>query len=433
MAITAITPRDRLQRIADLGRKAMRHWWLIALFGVVGGVLSLAFAAKRPKKFESWSTIFYQERIQSSLLSPGREEVMQRNIGDKYREILLTRALLSQVVSDPKLNPFPNEPDPDVAIDALRASIKLQGRGGNAFRITYTDGDAERARGVTDKLTKLLQEKEEGLRNQQARETVEFATKQKEEAEAKLNKDVEALSLFLSQHPEFAADSNTASEGVSIRARQNQSATQPPPGKILTPEQQRLLALERQRQRIQARLDAPPDAPAVMPAAPKTPERIAAEARVAEAQREAASAKRELDEVLTKYTAKHPTAIKAQERLDLAQQRVREAQAQMPPDAEPTVAPTTPEDRKKLERQLAEIDQQIARLQSAKPVAPGAPATPVTDTTSWIVKLETDHAELRRRVNEQRASVNSLADSVFRSELDARQKLAEAGGRLSVV
>lgn len=432
MAITAITPRDRLQRIIDLGRKALRYWWLIALLGVVGGALSMMLASKRPKKFQSWSTIFYQERIQSSLLSPGREEVVQRNIGDKYREILLARALLSQVITDPALNMAPPGTDVDAAVDGLRGAIKLEGRGGNAFRINYTDGDPDRAKAVTEKLTKLLQEKDEGLRNQQARETVAFATQQKEESENKLKKDVEALTVFLSQHPEFAADPNSAGDGVSIRARQNAAAAPVP--KNLSPDQERVLALERQRQRIQSRLDAPPGAPPVPIVAPKTPERIAAEARVAEAQREIASAKREVEDSLTKYTPKHPTAIKAQEKLDLANQHLREAQAQVPPDAEPQVAPATPEDRKKLERQRDDLDQQIARLRNAKPAAPGAaPAVPVTDTTSWIVKLETEHAELRRRVNEQRERVNSLADSVFRSELDARQKLAETGGRLSVV
>ena len=46
MAITAVTPRDRLQRLVDLTRKTMRYWWLVGLFAVVGGALSLAFAVK---------------------------------------------------------------------------------------------------------------------------------------------------------------------------------------------------------------------------------------------------------------------------------------------------------------------------------------------------------------------------------------------------
>src|SRR5688572_33247323 len=100
MALTAITPRDRLQRLADLGRKTLRYWWLVAVFAVVGGGLSLAFALFKSKTYQSWSTLFYQERIRSSVFMPGQEEIAQRNIGDKYRELLVARPQLEQVISD---------------------------------------------------------------------------------------------------------------------------------------------------------------------------------------------------------------------------------------------------------------------------------------------------------------------------------------------
>jgi len=426
MAITAVTPRDRLQRLVDLGRKTLSYWWLIGLLAVVGGALSLAFAAKRPKRFQSWATIFYQERIQSSLLSPNREEMVQRNIGDKYRELLLARAQLAQIIDDPKLNPFPKEADSDAAIDSLRQAVKLEGRGGNAFRIVYTDADPDRAKAVTERLTKMLQDKDEELRNNQARETVEFATKQKEDADLELKKRLQELNKFLSENPEFAADPSAAqTEGAGIRARQNQKDP-----KVQTPEGQKLLDYERQRQRIMARLNAPPDAPPVRIAAPPSPERTAALATLADAERELAAARREAESATAKYGPRHPTVLNAQKRFEDAQESQRRARAAVPPEEELTVAPTTPQDRTKLQRQLEDIDQQIARLRSAKP---GAPDTQVTDTTSWIVELETRHADLRRKVAEQNETVSTLAQGVFRAELDARQKLAEAGGRLSLI
>src|SRR5207237_5132890 len=124
----------------------------------------------RPRNFQSWATLFYQERIQSSLLS-NREEVVQRNIGDRYRELLLARAQLEQVIGDPKLNPFPDIADPEVAIDKLRMQIRFEARGANAFRIVYTDRDPDRAKAITARLTKLLQDKDEALRNEQAQAT----------------------------------------------------------------------------------------------------------------------------------------------------------------------------------------------------------------------------------------------------------------------
>jgi uncharacterized protein involved in exopolysaccharide biosynthesis len=426
MAITTVTPRDRLQRLVDLGRKTLRYWWLIGLLAVLGGALSLAFATKRPKRYQSWATIFYQERIQSSLLSPNREEMVQRNIGDKYRELLLARAQLAQIIEDPKLNPFPTVQDPDLAVDALRQAVKLEGRGGNAFRIVYTDADPDRAKAVVERLTKMLQEKDEELRNNQARETVEFATKQKEDAEIELKKRRQELAQFLSENPEFAADPNSAqTEGAGIRAR----ATQKDP-KAMTPEQQKLLDYERQRQRIMSRLNAPADAPPVRIVAPPSPERAAALVALTEAERELTAARREAESAEAKYGPKHPTVLNAQKRLEDAQEAHRRAKAGVPPEEEITVAPASPQDRNKLQRQLDDIDKQIARLRNAKP---GASDTPANDTTSWIVELETKHADLRRKVAEQNERVSSLAQSVFRADLDARQKLAEAGGRLSLI
>lgn len=434
MAITAVTPRDRLQRIVDLGRKTLRYWWLIAVLGVVGAGLSLSFATQRPKKFQSWATIFYQERIQSSLLTPNREEIVQRNIGDKYRELLLARTQLAQIIEDPKLNPFPRTADPDLAIDELRQMVKLEGRGGSAFRIVYTDGDPDRAKAVTEKLTRLLQEKDEELRNTQARETVEFATKQKEDAEAELKKSRQELAQFLSENPEFAADPNSGqSEGAGIRARQTQSQSKEQ--KPLTAEAQRLLDYERQRQRITSRLNAPADAPPVRIAAPQSPERTAALQALGEADRELVAARREVEGAEGKYGPKHPTVLNAQKRLEAAQEAQRRAKGAVPPEEEFTVAPATPQDRNRLQKQLDDIDRQIGKLRNTKPGAPEAPTGEPgeTGTTSWIVELETRHAELRRKVAEQGERVSSLAQSVFRSDLDARQKLAETGGRLSVV
>jgi uncharacterized protein involved in exopolysaccharide biosynthesis len=424
MALTSITPRDRLQRLADLGRKTLRYWWLIAVFAVVGGGLSLAFAMFKARSYQSWSTLFYQERIQSNLLTPGRDEVVMRNIGDKYRELLVARPQLEQIVNDPKLNPFPDEPDPDVAIDKLRLLIKLEARGGNAFRIVYTDADPHRAKAVTEKLTKMLQDKDEALRNETARATVDFVLTQKDESAKELRKRELSLAEFLAKHPEFAQDANQSSEGASIRAIRNANKAGATTGN------NRLYALERQKQRIQARLDAPPDAPPIRIAAPPTPERIAAESAVTDAQREVTAAKRELEDALSKFTDKHPTVIKAQEHVATATQNLRHAQAAVPPDVETTVAPATPQDRAKLQKEVNQLEQQIAELQRGK----GAkPATEVDTTTNWVVQLETQYSDLRRAVNEQRERVDSLANSVFRAQMDANQKLAEAGGRLSVV
>src|SRR5215510_8075103 len=250
MALPPITPRDHLQRLVDLGRKTWRHWWLVAVFMVVGGGLSMVFALTRPRIYQSWATLFYQERIQSQLLSPNREEVAQRNIGDRYRELLLSRHSLDQIILDSNLDPYPRELDPEVKIEKLRLAVRLEAHGANVFRIAFTDSDPDRAKRVADKLTKMLQDKDEALRNEQAAATVAFVTDQQENAREELKKRETAQTEFLTKHPEFVQDANsTVQEGASIRAIRTPK---------VTPGNTKLYALERQRQRIQASLDAPP-------------------------------------------------------------------------------------------------------------------------------------------------------------------------------
>lgn len=427
-----MTPRDKLQRLVDLGRKTWRYAWLVGVFVLAGAVLAGAFAFLRPKKFQSYSVLFYQERIQTSLLS-NREEQVQRNIGDRYRELLLARAQLALIVDDPKLNPFPDESDKEVAIDKLRQAIRFEARGANAFRITFTDSEPDRAKGVVEKLTKMLQEKDEVLRNEQAKATVTFAMKQKDEAQADLAKMEIDLAGFLAKHPEFAQDASQAAaagtmagEGAGIRAIRDQKKT-------VTTGNTRLYALERQRQRMQARLDAPPDAPPIRIPAPQTPEKIAAEAEVAQARSELGAANRELSESLSQYTEQHPAVMRAKERVGAAKTKLARAQSAVPPDVETTVAPATEADRQKLKKELQTLEDQIAEEQKRSAKGGTSIASAADATTNWVVQLETEHAKLRRNVTEGRERVEALADSVFRAQMDANQKLAETGGRLSVV
>ena len=391
---------------------------------VIGGGLSLAFAMTRPRRYDSWAVLFYQERIQSSILSNRQEEV-QRNLGDRFRELLLSRAQLSLVLADPKLNAFGGI-DPELGVDKLRAAIRFEARGGNNFRITYSDDDPNRAKAVTERLTKLLQDKDESLRNEQATLTVSFVTAQKDEAQSELRKREQALAGFLAKHPEFATDQNqgAGNEGASIRAIRSQKET-------TNTGNNRLYALERQRMRLQAQLDAPPDAPPIRVPAPPSAEKVAAEQAVSEAQHELAAANRELEDSLGKYTDKHPTVIKAQDRVAAAQQRLRHAQASVPADIEQPLAPATPAARNQLKKELATLEGQIADEQHNAGKGSGEAA--IAASTNWVVELETQHADLRRSLDEQRERMSSIAEAEFRATSDANQKLAETGGRLSVV
>jgi capsular polysaccharide biosynthesis protein len=424
-----VSPRDRLQRISDLARKTLRFWYLLVLFPILGAALAIGFATVRPKVFQSYAVLFYQERIQSGLLQ-GRQEDVQRNIGDRYRELLTSRATLEPIVKDAKLDPYPEEMDNELAIDKLRQQIRFESRGANVFRISFNDSDPERCEAVVKALTDSLRAKDEALRNEQAQATVDFAVKQKTESGNELKTREHKLIDFLSKHPEFVADPNQPQgEGAGIR------------GAATHPKQQqtgatsgRLLALQRQAARIQVRLAAPPDSAPIRVTAERTPEQKAADLAVSIAQKKVQDAQGEIDAAVSHgYTDKHPAMIKAMQDMDDAKQRLAVAKAAVPPDVETLVVPATAEDRVALQKQLDSIDSEIAdeehRLATGnKPVA----SATVDDETNKIVQLESAHDELQRSVDEQRKTDATLADSVYRAKIDAAQKQAEQD-RLTVL
>jgi succinoglycan biosynthesis transport protein ExoP len=418
---SGFTPRDRLQKLVDLAGKTLRYWWLVAVFAVAGGGLSLAFALTRARVYQAEVVLGYQEKIQSTLLM-NREEVVNRNIGDRYRELLLAHEQLMPIVGDPTLSPYVGVTDPQLAIDRLRQAVRFESRGGATFRIVYSDSDPDRARQIADRLAKLLQDKDEAMRNDTAQATVSFASSQKELESAELHKRERALAQFLATHQEFAADPNQQGEGASIRAIKNAKPVET--GSV------RLKALERQRQRIQARLDAPPDAPPIRVVAPPSEEKKASEQEVNEAQRELQAANRELADAANKFTEAHPNVIKAQGRVEAAQQRLRHAQAKVLPDVETVFAPASAADRSKLQKELSQLEGQITEEQ--RRTSKGGAAPTADAITNTIVQHETQYEDLRRNVNEQRDRVAALAGAVSRAETEANQELKQQG-RLRVI
>jgi len=407
MPLTPFSPHDRLQQLLHLGRKTWRHGWLIAVFAGVGAALSVAFAIAQPRTYRSWSTVFYQEPIASDVLLPGHKEAATRDLGDRYRELLLARPQLEQVVSDAALDPFPADDKLQRKLDKLRQAIRLVPRGANAFRVEYTDRDPERARRVTEKLTQLLQDEEQHQRVRKATQTLAFASQQEDAQLAVLHEREQALAVFLVEHPEFA---------VEHRSLQPSSGPAGDPG---------VAAMQRQIDRIKRRLLAIDEPPVAGVAPPARPDRTA-ELRVAEARQEVEVADRALRDVRVRFTDQHPSVIHAARRLAEAQDQLRLAEAAVPVVDAPVPAPA-PDERARLERELHQLEAELGRrLHDRTRGAADA-------TTQRLVQLEVDHANLQRAVNDQRGRVQRLADVVFGVTLDANQKIAAQGGALSVV
>ncbi|HTJ44581.1 MAG TPA: hypothetical protein VL463_20895 [Kofleriaceae bacterium] len=432
----AFTPRDRLEHLLDYVRRAFRYWWVAAGLVAVGGALSVLYALKAPQVFQSQAVLVYQPKISSMVLSGREQETVQRNLGDRYRELLLSRKNLASIITDPKISPAPNAKSDDKieeAIESLRLAIQFDSRGTNTFRITYSDPDKKRAQLVAAKLTDLLIQAETDLRRAAAQATLDLATQQYKTGEAELNKREKDYTEFLGKHPEFTQeDQPGGSEGAAIRQSMKDKTQQ----KVGNP---RLLALERQADRIRAILAtpegmAPPPPPTPLPKV-KTPEQIAAQQQIDEAQRELAQAKRRLEDARQKFTDKHPDVIKAQAEVTDAEDRLKRAISAMPadidvPDPLQRVG-TGPIDRDKLAKDLADLDKRI-EAEKAR-TAGSAPTTDDAGKADAIVTLETQYKELRRLVDAKRADVQDLATAVSRAERSSEQQAAEDDANLTVV
>ena len=171
MAVTPTTARDRLDQLFRFLHRATRYWWLTAGLIIVGGVLSVMFAMSRPKVYQSGAVLYYQERLQTSLLQNRDVSTQHRNIGERYRELLLARSSLIDIIRDPSINPFPEllaAEGEDVAVEELRLAIGFRPRGANTFVISYSDEDPDRAKAVTQRLTTLLRDKAAAVRVESA-------------------------------------------------------------------------------------------------------------------------------------------------------------------------------------------------------------------------------------------------------------------------
>lgn len=436
MPIGTQTPRDKFDQLIAFVRRTMRYWWLVGIITFVGGVLAVVFALLQKPKFLSEAKIFYNERIQSSVLQGRDYGVNTKNLGYHYQEMLLSRTNMTRVIEE--LDLFPEERAEqgiDAAIEEFKKKATFRVRGAGMFYISYLSADPERSQGVTTLLVDTLLEEDERLRREQASATMNFLLEQKAKINTELDKRQRELAKFLAEHPEFALDTmpgGTTAAGASIRAQARSGGTAAPLPTNMDP---RLLALERQRRRIRARLAAPDDGP--QPRS-RTPEQIEAERLVDEAERELRRAERELEDRLSRLKPAHPDVIRAKREVADAEQRLQRAKTQVPP----ALPPPKPIDRTALQDELREIEREIAntkvriREEEGKgevegEVEPG-PET-MSDEENWVVALETEYARLRQAVEEQRKRLESTDSSLSRAEITASQQMAEQGAVLTII
>ncbi len=411
------TSRDQLTLLIDLLKRAMRHIWIAALITIVGAGLSVVFALSRAPSFASETVLLYQEKISQSVLQ-GRDVARGgRTLSARFKEMLLSRTSLSEVVEEFNLYPDMVKSQGTVAAaEKLRLRIEFRDRGAGTFRIAFLGDSPEEAQQVTARLASLLQDKDESVRREQAEQTKKFLETEKARAENTLYEAESAFAVFVAKHPEFVVDTAAGGGGVgaSIRAANEKSSKKP--------SRSRLATLRRAARRLRDRI-ANPDAPIVAPVS-RNNRRVESPV-MQRAKEDLASAKRGYADKSNLYTSKHPDVIAAKNNVAELTSRLRRLQATEKTNrpattVSPAITPTT--SVADLKKELARIDSEINRLSNNS----DDPSDDKDSIAVELVNLETEHARLQRQVDVSSQRLSSLESRVFTASITASSEFAEA-------
>jgi len=420
MPLGALTPRDQLDRILALGRRAFRYAWATVLVTVVGALLSVAFALTRPHAYVSQTVIMHREVIPQNLVQGGEAGSAVRSMGIRFREMVLASPLLEKVIAKYDLSPEASgSRGQSSAIDDLRQQVSFRTSGHGTFAIEFRGSTPELAQEVTSCLAELLIAWETEIQLESVSVTKNFLEKERARVEGELKQREKSLAEFLAKHPEFADEnanpSGGAAAGASIRARRGN------PRPSAGPPDPRLRALQRQRDRIRARLETEPaPAPSARRASPE----------VERARREVGSARRDLEDKQARFTERHPDVVAAQRRVTQAKRRLEEAERTA---GVPVTAPaSTPEERAALRTELERLDREIA-AQRRRAKKGERPAPSASETANWVVELETDWTRLNREVEDLTDRHQGIEAKAYTAEIVAASEVARQGSQLTVI
>lgn len=295
-----------------IGALRQRRWLAVGVSWLVAALLALVVWMV-PNRYEATAKLFVDTQSVLKPLMAGL--AFQPDLDQQVRMLartLLSRPNLDRLLNDPAIGAGLTGAAREQAIDTLGARIKIDHTGGNLYLITYRDGDPRRAKAVVGGLVSLFMDSGNDSKQRDSQEARRFIDEQIKSYEVKLVEAENRLKEFKLRN--FGA---TGVSGQDYFARMS----------VLTDDVSRLrmaaAAAEQSRDALKRELASeepqlPPDAPtqAALPSASSE-----VDARL-EAQR------RQLDELLRRYTEEHPDVVAARRMIaQLEQQKRQEAEA----------------------------------------------------------------------------------------------------------
>jgi uncharacterized protein involved in exopolysaccharide biosynthesis len=434
------TPREQLERLVFLVRRATPFWKRAFLVFLLGVGLAVPYVFTRPRDYKSETVILYHETMHSADLTGGEGgSDSSRRVGARLREVLLSRTSLEPIIDD--LHLFQDSiirGERIGAVEEMRRHITFRSRDGDTFEISFVGSTPQQAQEVTRRLGETIVQEASSRRTDQAKTLKEFLNTESTRNEAELKQKESELARFVVLHPEFASRAQGlqgGAAGTSPTSTAAGAAAYTPP-RFGDPV---LNALEARAARIDRQLRGPTAPNGAKPAAtfqtpPDSPELV--------------SARRDLADKLARFTDKHPDVVAAKNRVKTAEQAQAASNeaaaaafaAQQAATRDDGAGPKNAADEAALRKELADIHQQIAgrRFALAKPTPKAAGGAPSAEPAPAVVpsgpvELETEFRRLQREVTERRDQQDKLNDKLFRASITASSVMNDRNIQVSIL
>ena len=414
--------KEQFEALLGLARSAWRfRWFALAIAWLVAIAGSLVVLAL-PSKYESHAQIYVDTRsvlrplLQGLAVSPTQDQT------DVVRRALLARPSLEQVAEKTGLTKrVKTAAGAESLVTDLALSISIDGDPSLGFyAISYSDGDPQMAQAVVQVLLDTFKEKSLGAGRTDTQSAEKFLAQQVSEYEAKLSQSEQGLADFKKRNVGLMPDER----GDYFRRMQAETATQE---RIRT----ELAVAIRQRDELRGKLSGEEQGKGALTSMPSSQDIQAAttlDLRIRDS-------KRQLDELLLKFTERHPEVIGMKETIArLEEQRraelggVRATNGTRSEGSSVAVDPVI----QNLQIQLNSADVQVASLQTQAAQADARVGelrrvmTAGPEVEAELVRLNRDYGVTKTQYEAllQRLANARLSNEADRSE-DRRFKVME--------
>ncbi len=197
-----------------------RHWLLISVLAVLGGVAGYVTSRVLPKRFTSQTLVLVQQpAVSSQVITTVVSDNSNQRLAAMQQQIL-SRSRLEPVIRD--LNLYPNDINTvpmEKLVDRLRKAVTVtpiqpmaETRAQNlpGFTISVIFGDAQTAQQICARITSMFMKENLQIRTGEAKETTLFLDQQVAEAKAKLDEQDAKLADFQRRYQGSLPDESQA-------------------------------------------------------------------------------------------------------------------------------------------------------------------------------------------------------------------------------